>query len=144
MFCRNCGKELTGAPEICLGCGARPLSGNSYCNACGAETNAMAEICVTCGVRLGKTEEGDISPKSRLATTLLAWFLGVLGAHRFYTGKTGTAVTMLALTIIGWATVWFFIGIIFIVAVGIWALLDFIVTVSGSATDNEGKLITKW
>ena len=45
-----------------------------------------------------------ISSKSRLATTLLAFFLGSFGAHRFYLGKIGTAVTMLVLTIIGYAT----------------------------------------
>ena len=56
MFCRNCGKELTGTPEICLGCGARPLVGSSFCSACGAETNPLAEICIKCGVRLGKAE----------------------------------------------------------------------------------------
>jgi ribosomal protein L40E len=54
MFCRNCGKELTGNPEICLGCGARPLVGSSFCHACGAETNPLAEICIKCGTRLKK------------------------------------------------------------------------------------------
>jgi hypothetical protein len=56
MFCRNCGKELTGTPEICLGCGAKPLVGSSFCHACGAETNPLAEICIKCGVRLAKAE----------------------------------------------------------------------------------------
>ena len=56
MFCRNCGKELTGTPEICLGCGAKPLVGSSFCSACGAETNPLAEICIKCGVRLAKAE----------------------------------------------------------------------------------------
>ena len=27
MFCRNCGKELIGTPEICPNCGARGNSG---------------------------------------------------------------------------------------------------------------------
>jgi predicted amidophosphoribosyltransferase len=44
MFCRNCGKELTGTPEICMNCGARPLVGSSFCHACGAETNPLAII----------------------------------------------------------------------------------------------------
>ena len=128
MFCRNCGKELTGTPEICLGCGARPLVGSSFCSACGAETNPLAEICIKCGVRLGKAEAIGISPKSRLATTLLAWFLGIFGAHRFYLGKIGTAIAMI-----------FTLG-----GLGIWVLVDFIMAVTGTMTDAEGRLIKNW
>ena len=32
----------------------------------------------------------EISPKSRLTVTLLAYFLGALGVHRFYLGKIVT------------------------------------------------------
>ena len=128
MFCRNCGKELIGTPEICIGCGAKPLAGNSFCQACGAETNSLAEICIKCGARLAKAEAVDISPKSRLAVTLLAWFLGEFGAHRFYLGKIGTAIAM-----------FFTLG-----GLGIWALIDFIYAVSGNMRDKEGKLIKNW
>ena len=133
MFCRNCGKEMTGTPEICIGCGAKPLIGSSFCNTCGAETNPLAEICVKCGVRLGKVEAaGDISPKSRLVTTLLcalpAWFFAVNGIHRFYLGKIGTGILML-LTLGG---LW------------IWTIIDFIYAVSGNMKDKDGKLIQDW
>ena len=70
----------------------------------------------------------EISPKSRLATTLFAWFLGEFSAHRFYLGKHGTAVAML-----------FTAG-----GLGIWALIDFIFAVSGKMKDKEGKLIKDW
>ncbi len=154
MFCRNCGKELIGTPEICMNCGAKPLAGNSFCPTCGAETNPLAEICIKCGVRLAKAAAVDISPKSRLTTTLLAWFLGIFGAHRFYLGKTGTAVGMLVL---GISYLLFYIlgialeaapivvlGVLCIVAVGIWAFIDFIYAVSGNMKDKEGKLIKNW
>jgi TM2 domain-containing membrane protein YozV len=85
-----------------------------------------------------------VSPKSRLAVTLLAWFLGIFGAHRFYLGKTGTAVVMLILGIIGCATSWIIVGYFFLGAVGIWALIDFIYAVAGKMKDKEGRLITKW
>jgi len=86
-----------------------------------------------------------VSSKSRLATTLLAWFLGEFGAHRFYLGKIGTAVTMLILGILGFSTVWLFgIGLIFLIPVGIWALIDFIMAVAGVMKDKEGKLIKNW
>jgi hypothetical protein len=54
MFCKNCGKELIGIPEICLGCGARPLAGSNFCQVCGASANPLAEICIQCGSRLKK------------------------------------------------------------------------------------------
>jgi len=85
-----------------------------------------------------------VSSKSRLAVTLLAWFLGIFGAHRFYLGKTGTAVTMLVLGVIGVATSWIVVGFFFLGAVGIWALIDFVYAVAGLMKDKEGKLITKW
>jgi TM2 domain-containing membrane protein YozV len=120
--------------------------GRSFCYGCGTETSAVAEICVKCGAKLGKgVATGEISPKSRTATTLLAFFLGGLGIHRFYTGKIGSAVAMLVLWILGIATVWvFFVGLVFLIPVSIWALVDFIIAVSGNAKDSDGKLITNW
>ena len=70
----------------------------------------------------------DVSEKSRLVTTLLAWFLGVLGIHRFYLGKIGTGILMI-----------FTIG-----GLGIWTLIDFILAVSGKMRDKEGQLIKNW
>ena len=70
----------------------------------------------------------EVSTKSRLATTLFAFFLGEFGAHRFYLRKWGTAIAML-LTCGG---------------LGIWALVDFIFAVSGKMKDKEGKVIKDW
>jgi hypothetical protein len=128
MYCRNCGKELSGAPEICPNCGAKTLVGSSFCPACGVKTSPLAEFCTECGAGLGERVYGDISPKSRLAVTLLAWFLGQFGAHRFYLEKWGTAVLMF-LTLGG---------------LGIWTIIDFIIAVIGNMRDKEGKLITNW
>ncbi len=85
-----------------------------------------------------------MSSKSRLATSLFAWFLGQFGAHRFYVGKTGTAVVMLVLGILGWATVWILVGYVFLIPVWIWSLIDFIFAVSGNMKDSQGKLIKNW
>jgi len=145
MFCRNCGKELIGTPEICLGCGAKPLAGSSFCQACGAPVDPEAVICPKCGLGLVKAEALDISPKSRLATTLFAAFLGAFGAHRFYLGKIGSAVGMLILGIAGCSTLWIFgLGAIPLIIVGIWALIDFIYAVTGNMRDKQGRLIKKW
>ena len=69
-----------------------------------------------------------ISQKSRLAVTLLAFFLGVFGAHRFYLDKIGTAFLML-----------FTFG-----GFGIWALVDTIMAVAGIMEDKDGRLIKNW
>jgi TM2 domain-containing membrane protein YozV len=121
------------------------MAGTSFCPDCGAQTTPLTEICVKCGARVVKGLGADISPKSRLATTLLAFFLGEFGAHRFYIGKTGTAIIMLVLGIVGLSTVWFFgFGLALLIVVGIWAFVDFIIAVVGSMRDNDGKLIQKW
>jgi hypothetical protein len=70
----------------------------------------------------------QVSPKSRLAVTLLAWFLGPFGAHRFYLEKYGTAVLLL-----------FTFG-----GLGIWALIDFFMAVCGVMKDKDGRPITVW
>lgn len=69
-----------------------------------------------------------ISPKSRLAAALLAWFLGVFGIHRFYVGKVGTGILMI-----------FTLG-----GLGIWTLVDFIMILVGSFRDKEGLRLYNW
>ena len=58
MFCRNCGKELTASPEICIDCGAKPMAGTSFCPGCGAPTMPLTEICTKCGARLAEPKRG--------------------------------------------------------------------------------------
>ena len=84
------------------------------------------------------------SSKSRTIALMLCFFLGSLGAHRFYLVKNPTAITMLILWIIGIATVWILIGIPFLIAVGIWSLIDLILIIVGDVKDGEGKLVTRW
>jgi TM2 domain-containing membrane protein YozV len=145
MFCRNCGKELIGTPEICVNCGAKPLASSSFCQACGAATNPETEICMKCGARVARAQAVGISEKSRLATILFVFFLGWFGAHRFYLRKYGTAVAMLILGILYLSTAWLWgLGYIFLTAVGIWALIDFIYAVAGNMKDKEGKPIKNW
>jgi len=87
----------------------------------------------------------EISPRSRLATVLLALFLGIFGVHRFYIGKIRTAIVMLILSILYLVTIRFWgLIIISLAVVGLWALIDFIFAVSGIMKDREGRLIKNW
>ena len=87
----------------------------------------------------------EISSRSRLATVLLTIFLGIFGAHRFYMGKTKTAIVMLILSISYLATVRLWgIMIISLAVVGLWAFIDFIFAISGIMKDREGRPIKNW
>lgn len=74
------------------------------------------------------------SNKSRTATLLFALFLGSAGAHRFYAGKIGTAITQLILTL----------TLVGVIVSSIWALIDTIMIIAGSFRDKDGLVIKNW
>ena len=65
------------------------------------------------------------SEKGFVPAILLCFFLGALGIHRFYVGKIGTGILQL-----------FTLG-----GLGIWALIDFIMIVTGNFKDKQGMVI---
>ncbi|GGF66115.1 hypothetical protein GCM10007301_27240 [Azorhizobium oxalatiphilum] len=62
--------------------------------------------------------------KSTGVAYLLWFFLGGLGAHRFYLGRTGSAVAQLVLCLIGWITVAIAVGFFILAGLYIWVLVD--------------------
>lgn len=66
----------------------------------------------------------DANKKSTLVAYLLWFILGTLGGHRFYVGKTGSAVAILALTILGWLLTFVGVGLILLAVMVIWVLVD--------------------
>ncbi|TMV06375.1 TM2 domain-containing protein [Ruegeria sediminis] len=77
--------------------------------------------------------------KSTGVAYLLWLFLGGLGGHRFYLGRTGSAVTMLILSILGWATVAFMVGLVLLIPLGIWLLVDAFLIPGMIREDAEAK-----
>ena len=76
----------------------------------------------------------DESDRQILPAFLFAFFLGVFGVHRFYTGKTGSGVAMVLLTLTVFGAV---ISII-------WATIDWVLIVCGAFEDAEGKKLRRW
>ena len=96
-----------------------------YCRECGYKHSDKAKACPKCGApseeTLSKNINKLVNKKSMLVYLLLCWFVGILGAHRFYIGKTGSGLAILLMGTIGWLLI-----IPGIVAV-IWVIVDFIV-----------------
>lgn len=83
-----------------------------------------------------------VSDKTKMMVAILAFFLGTLGIHRFYVGKTGSGIAMAALTIVGYITGFLLgFGFILVSAVGLWVLIDFIMALMGKFTDKYGRPI---
>ena len=98
-----------------------------FCSHCGAEINDQAVVCVKCGCAVPPRAVADPNKSSKdwVTTLLICFFLGGLGIHRFYVGKTGTGILQL-LTLGG---------------CGIWTLIDLIIIAMGNFTDADGKKI---
>ena len=77
--------------------------------------------------KLLKKSSSSESDSQWVVTLLLAFLLGVIGAHRFYVGKTGTGILML-LTFGG---------------LGIWLLIDLILIITGQFTNKAGEKIAR-
>lgn len=115
-----------------------------YCKYCGREIEDNATFCPYCGKSLSNEsnmssdlknivypkDDGNVSPKSRLVTLLLCFFLGGVGGHIFYAGKIGAGVLML---------VFCWTGIPAIIA-----FINFIMILCGTFTDDSGKKIIMW
>lgn len=114
-----------------------PSRPSRLCHACGTAIDAEAEICPYCGVRQtaltsrsrgGALDTGEVSDRKLAPAVILCVLFGVFGAHRFYTGKTGTALLQL-----------FTLG-----GLGIWTTIDLIFLVLGNFRDKEGRRLTEW
>lgn len=81
----------------------------------------------------------DAQKKSAGAAFLLWFFLGGLGVHRFYLGKTGSGAAMLILSIVGFVTSILGVGFLLLIAVGIWWCVDLLL-VSGMVREYNLRL----
>ena len=121
MFCQHCGAEVKDGDKFCQKCGASIESNNG-----GSSFKSNFQSCMSNDLKEASNFKSDnISPCSRLVAALLCWFLGGFGAHRFYTGKTTSAVFMLIFF-------WTFVPCII-------AIVDFIMILCGTFRDSQGR-----
>ena len=62
--------------------------------------------------------------KSLVLAYLLFFFVGGLGIHKFYVGNTKWGIAYLVLTLLGFITLPVYIGILFLLAVGVLCIID--------------------
>lgn len=74
------------------------------------------------------SQPGPPAPKTQLTAFLLCFFLGVLGAHRFYLGYYG--IGLLQLLTLG--------------CCGIWTVVDLILIISGELKTADGARLVPW
>jgi len=67
------------------------------------------------------------SQQDWLVALLLCFFIGVLGAHRFYVGKIGTGLLMV-----------FTLG-----GLGIWTFIDLILIIVGKFKNKDGEVLSR-
>ena len=72
----------------------------------------------------GHVNESD---KKMVVAALLCFFIGFIGVHRFYVGKVGTGILM----------------IVTFGGLGIWALVDLIMIITGSFMDKENRKLQR-
>lgn len=129
-YCKNCGEPyMTDEAVMCVKCGVSKGQGNSYCHFCGKPVEPEANVCLNCGVSTIPVVTAN--SKSKLAAGLLGIFLGCYGIHNFYLGYTSKAVTQLVLTIVGYVTACIGVGVLLIIGVGIWGLVEGIMILAG-------------
>lgn len=135
-FCTNCGCQVALDVEICPQCGvqlAPKERTTKYCQHCGQLIDKECVVCPHCGKQVAdlKTAAPQAAPQPTIVVNntntavangrgkeinkwiaaLLCFFLGGIGAHKFYEGKIGMGILYI-----------FTLGL-----AGIGALIDFIV-----------------
>lgn len=119
------------------------------CQYCNNPVPANVTTCPSCGAQITQQQAQQqppqqpqvvimqqaapqTPPKSRIAYQLLALFLGGLGIHNFYAGRTGAAIAQLLITLLlGWT------GIAFAI-VCLWVLIEiFAVKIDGKGVQMK-------
>lgn len=123
MLCVKCNYINDSNARVCSNCGHNLLIEESF-----DEINSKhvkTQNIVTSSQSAEEAEE--VSNKKWSMVLILCILLGLIGFHRFYVGKGGTAILML-LTFGGF---------------GIWTLVDLVIIALNEFTDEDGRKIKR-
>lgn len=73
---------------------------------------------------------------------VLWFFLGWIGVHRFYLGRTGSDIAMLVITIVSWILLFVGIGLLGFAAIAIWLIVDAFL-IPGIAREHNQALMQR-
>ncbi|WP_017415133.1 TM2 domain-containing protein [Clostridium tunisiense] len=123
MLCTKCNFINDSGALTCSNCGHNLLEedGLNEFNSKGQEVKKEENDTID------SSEKEDVSNKKWSVVLILCILLGLIGFHRFYVGKGGTAILML-LTLGGF---------------GIWTLVDLVIISLSEFTDEDGRKIKR-
>lgn len=89
-FCKHCGQKISEAAVVCpiCGCQVEELKSSSQSQAPIVVNNTNTNANVNTNVNSANGGKA----KDKWVAVLLCFFLGYLGAHKFYEGKTGMGI----------------------------------------------------
>ncbi|TQR32463.1 TM2 domain-containing protein [Campylobacter sp. MIT 99-7217] len=79
--------------------------------------------------------------KSSIIGLILGIFFGGFGIDRFYKGDIGLGIAKLALCVIGWLTAVIYIGLLLLLIVWVWTVVDYFLVFKGIKQDNLNKIL---
>lgn len=127
-FCAHCGTSLDEGTKFCQNCG-------SNCEAVSAKAPEAPQMNATMVNNPAPTvsmNSAAVPGKSRIVAGLLGLFLGSVGAHNFYLGRTGRAVAQLLITVLSCFLLSFISGI--------WGFIESILILCGNVqVDGNGN-----
>ena len=83
------------------------------------------------------------SGKKSAGLAFVLWFFtGGLGGHRFYLGRTGSAVAQLLMSVIGWVTLVVGFGLLLLIPLGIWLIVDLFL-IGGMVQEQNSSLMAR-
>ena len=118
-----------------------PDRGNVMNDANGSQENKESETRASGLSREAETiMRFEANKKSAVIAYVLWFFLGALGAHRFYLKRNLTALAILALTILSAVLSAVGVGFLLFTVVGVWLIVDIFLIPGMTSSYNNGLI----